>query len=99
VELGIPELTDEQIEAVSKTAEVAARKQIFSRVNQKLVERLSIIVEAEGSKPVSFIVEVDLALMPDVKGVDEKSLVQGAVNAAFEAIEKDLNKLKCPLKK
>ncbi len=97
--LGIPELTDEQIEAVSQTAENAARKHVFSKVNQKLVESLEISVEAEGNRPVSFTVEVDLVLLPDGKGVDEKSLAHEAVNAAFVVIEKELRKLTCPLKK
>ena len=41
VDLGIPELTDEQIEEVSQAAENAARKHIFSKINQKLVENLN----------------------------------------------------------
>ncbi|MCW4017463.1 MAG: DUF3194 domain-containing protein [Candidatus Bathyarchaeota archaeon] len=93
MDLGIPELTDEQIEAVSGLAENAARKQIFSQVKQKQVETLTITVEAEGSKPVSFTVEVYLTLYPEVKGVKEKALVDEAVKAAFEAIEKYLRKL------
>jgi type III secretory pathway lipoprotein EscJ len=59
VDLGIPDLTEDQIEVVCQAAETAARKNIFSKVNQKLVEKLDIIVEAEGAKPVSFTVEVD----------------------------------------
>jgi hypothetical protein len=93
VDLGIPELTDEQIEAVSQEAENAARKYIFSKISQKLVEKLDIIVEAEGAKPVSFTVEVDLALLPQAKGVNEGTLVKEAVKEAFKAIENYLRKL------
>lgn len=93
MDLGIPELTEEQIEEVSGLAENAARKQIFSQVKQKLIENLTISVEAEGSKPVSFVVEVDLTLYPESKGVKEKTLVDEAVKAAFEAIEKYLRNL------
>jgi hypothetical protein len=93
VDLGIPELTDEQIEAVSQAAENAARKHVFSKISQKLVERLDISVEAEGAKPISFTVEVDLMLLPDAKGFSEKQLVDEAVKAAFEAIETHLRKL------
>jgi hypothetical protein len=93
VDLGIPELTDEQIEAVSQAAENAARKLVFSKISQKLVEKLDIIVEAEGAKPVSFTVEVDLALLPEVKGVNQKAMTNEAVKEAFVTIEKCLRKL------
>ncbi len=93
MDLGIPELTDEQIEAVSGLAENAARKYVFSKVNQKQVERLDISVEAEGAKPVSFAVEVELLLSPEAKSIDEKALVDEAVKEAFQAIEKYLRKL------
>ncbi len=95
MDIGIPELTDEQIEAVSQAAENAVRKHVFSKISQKLVEDLTVIIEAEGGKPVSFTVEVDLVLMPETKGLSEKELVQEAVKAAFDAIEKELRKL-CP---
>jgi len=96
VDLGISELTDDQIEAVSQAAENAARKHIFSKISQKLVDDLTISIEAEGTKPISFAVEVDLALLPEVKGVDEQALAEEAVNAAFAVIEKELRKLTCP---
>lgn len=94
MDLGLPELTDEQIEEISQLAEDAARKHIFSQINQKQVERLNISVEAEGNKPpVNFAVEVDLLLMREAKGVDEKALADGAVKEAFKAIEEYLRKL------
>jgi hypothetical protein len=94
VELGIPELTDEQFEEVSQTAETAARKLIFSKVNQKLVEKLDISVEAEGTKPVNVIVEVDLALSQEIRDLDVNVLVEEAVKEAFKAVEDYLRKLK-----
>jgi hypothetical protein len=96
VDLGIPELTDEQIEAASQAAEKAARKHVFSKISQKLVEKLDISVEVEGAKPVSVTVEVDLALLPEAKGPIEKALADEAVKEAFAAIEKYLRKLICP---
>ncbi|MCW4011084.1 MAG: DUF3194 domain-containing protein [Candidatus Bathyarchaeota archaeon] len=93
MELGIPELTELQIEEASGLAEDAARKHIFDKVSQKQVETLNISVEAEGTKPVSFTVEVDLVLLPQVKGVNEKALTEEAVQAAFEVIENYLRKL------
>jgi hypothetical protein len=93
VELGIPELTSEQIEELCTIAENAARKLISSRVSQKLVERLDISVEAEGAKPLNLAVEINLALSPQAKDFDEKKLVEEAVKEAFKASENYLRKL------
>jgi len=93
VELGIPELTSEQIEELCAAAENAARKHVLSRVSAKLVERLNISVEAEGTKPVNLIVEIDLALSPQAKEFDQKALVQEAVKEAFKAGEDYLRRL------
>ena len=93
VELGIPELTETQFEEVSQTAEKAARRLIFSKVNPKIVEKLDISVEAEGTKPVNVIVEVDLALSQEIKDVDVNTLVEEAVKEAFKAVEDYLSKL------
>jgi hypothetical protein len=92
VDLGIPELTDEQVGEVSEVAEEAARKFVFSKVKQVSVSSLDIAVEAEGNKPVNFTVEVVVKLVPDTKG-SERELADGAVKAAFEAIETYLRKL------
>lgn len=94
MDLGIPELTEEQIETVSEVAEEAARKHIFSQVSSKQVERLDVSVEAEGTKPVNFAVEVDLLLADAAKDVDGEKLASEAVKAAFRAIELYLSKLK-----
>ncbi len=94
VELGIPELTTEQIETLCSTAENAARKYVLSKISSKMVERLDISVEATGSKPCSVTVEADLALSSEAKGVDAEALVKEATNEAHKAIENYLRKLK-----
>ena len=94
VELGIPELTTEQIETLCSTAEDAARKYVLSKVSSKLVERLDISVEADGSKPVNVTVEIDLTLSPQTTGIDSQALVKEAVNEAHVATENYLRKIK-----
>ena len=93
-ELGIPDLTTEQIETLCSTAEDAARKHILSKVSLKMVEKLNISVEVEGTKPVNVTVEVDLALSPKMKDFDANALANDAVKKALEAIEIYLRKLK-----
>ena len=94
VELGIPELTTEQIETLCSTAENAARKYVLSKVSSRMVDRLDISVEAAGSKPVNVTVEVDLVLTPQAEGFDAEALVKEATNEAHKASENYLRKIK-----
>jgi GGDEF domain-containing protein len=93
-ELGLPDLTTEQIETLCSTAENAARKYILSKMSLKMVEKLNISVEVEGAKPVNVTVEIDLALSPKMKDFDADTLVNEAVQAALAASESYLRKLK-----
>ncbi len=94
VELGIPELTTEQIELLCQTAENAARKHILSKVSSKQVDRLDISVEAEGTKPVSVTVEINLALSHQTKNVNAQGLVKEAAGVGQMAAENFLRKIK-----
>jgi hypothetical protein len=93
-ELGLPDLTTEQIEALCSTVEDAARKHILSKVPLKMVDNLNVSVEVEGAKPLNVTVEVDLELSPKMKGFDAEALVNDAVKQALEASEIYLRKLK-----
>ena len=94
VELGIPELTTEQIETLCSTAENAARKYVLSKVSSKMVDRLDISVEAVGSKPVDVTVEINLTLTSEAIGVDAQALVKEDIGVAHEASENYLRKIK-----
>jgi hypothetical protein len=94
VELGIPELTTEQIELLCSTAETAAKNFILSKVSAKNLDVLDISVEVEGSKPVNVTVEIDLVLTVETKGVDAEALVKEAVDEAHKATENFLRKIK-----
>ena len=93
-ELGIPDLTTEQIEMLCATAENAARKHILSKVSAKMVEKLNISVEADGTKPVNVTVEIDLELSPKMKNFDADKLVNEALKEAHKISENYLRKLK-----
>ncbi len=94
VELGIPELTTEQIETLCSTAENAARKYIHAKISPKNIDRLDISVEADGAKPVNVTVEIDLVLFLQASGVDVHAVVNDAVDEAHKTIENFLRKIK-----
>jgi len=98
-ELGLPELTSEQIEELCSIAEEAAREYVLSKVPSKRIETLNISVEAEGTKPVMLTVEIDIALSPLMKDFDAQKLVDEAVAEAFTYAKKYLRELKCHSKK
>jgi hypothetical protein len=93
-ELGFPELTTEQIELLCQTAEDTARKFVLSKLSSKDVDRLDISVEAEGTKPITVTVEINLALSPQTKSVDPETLVKEAVSEGQKAAENFLRKIK-----
>ena len=93
-ELGIPDLTTEQIETLCSTAEDAARKHVLSKVPSKMVETLNISVEADGTKPVNLTVEIDLVLSPKMENFDADALAKEAVKEALKESENYLRKLK-----
>jgi rRNA-processing protein FCF1 len=93
-ELSIPELTSEQIEELCSIAEETARKNVLSKISQKRIETLNISVEAEGTKPVTLAIDMNVVLSPIMKDYDVKKLVDEAVKAAFVVAEKYLRELK-----
>jgi hypothetical protein len=93
-ELGLPDLTNAQIEILCAKAETSERKRILSKLPLKMVDKLNISMEAIGEKPVNITVEIDLALSPKMKDFDAEALVNDAVNEALAASESYLRKLK-----
>lgn len=92
-ELGIPHLTTKQIEEMCLEAEEAARRYVLSKIPSKMLEKLNIIVEADGTKPLNLTVEVNLALLPKMKRFDVSTLAENATKEAFRASENYLRKL------
>lgn len=76
------------------TAENAARKHVLAKVSSRMIDKLDITVEAEGTKPVNVSVEIDLVLTTQAKGVDVQALVNEATDEAHRAVESYLRRLK-----
>jgi hypothetical protein len=93
--LGIPELTNKQIEELCLTAEKAARDYVYSKVSLRKIDTLDISIEAEGTKPILLNVDVDVTLSPSTKNLDVQKLVDEAVKIAFVSAEKHLRQLPC----
>ncbi len=93
-ELGFSDLSTEQIEQLTQTAEEAARKFVLTHVSSKNLECLDISVEAEGAKPVKVTVEINLVLNMQTKGVDAEELAKQATSIAHLAAENFLRNLK-----
>ena len=98
-DIGIPELTPEQMAELCEIAEKAAREQILTQVPLRRITDLNVTVDIEGSKPVIVNVDVEIILSPLMKGYDAQRLVSEAKDRAFAAVEKYLRELACKSKK
>ena len=94
-EIGIPELTPEQVEELCEIAEEAARKHILSKVPPRRVSALNITVGTEGTKPITVNVDVEVTLSPLMKDYNVEKLTREATKIAFDSIEKYLRELAC----
>lgn len=94
-DLAIPKLTSEQIEALCTVAEEAARKYVLSKVSSKKIETLNVCAQAEGTKPATLTIDVDILLSPLMKDFDVQRLVDQAMEEAFESAKKYLKGLTC----
>lgn len=98
-ELGLPDLTGEQIEKVCSVAEEAARKHVLAQVPPKKIDALNVSAEAEGTKPLRLTVDVDVQLSSSVKDFDVQQLCDTAVKQAFAAAKEYLKGLACHSRK
>jgi hypothetical protein len=94
-EIGVAELTDEQLEELCKIGEKAAKAYIHSRVHEKRISRLDITIEAEGRKPVTVNVEIEVGLSAPIDDVDIYQVAKEAAEKALEETNKYLRELSC----
>ena len=98
LEIGIPELNLEQLKDLSEGAEKIAREYLLSKIKQNKIIDLEIIVDAEGVKPLTLKIDVNLVLSPLMKDFNVNKLVKESTKRSFEYIEKYLRELKCKYK-
>ena len=98
-EIGIPELTEEQMQTLSEIAEKTARIYVLSKVPQRKISTFDIAVETIGSKPVTVSVDIELVLSPLMKMYNVKKLANEASEVALEAVEHYLRGLSCKFKR
>jgi hypothetical protein len=94
-EIGIPELTPEQLEKLCEIAEKTARDHVYSKVSPRQIAELDISIDTEGAKPVTVSVDVEFILSPLMKDYDAGQLAKEATSRAFQAIKEFLSELAC----
>jgi len=98
-EIGIPELTLEQVAELCERAEKAARDYVLSKIPTSRIATLDVTVDAEGTKPITANVDVTVVLSPLMKDFDVEALTREATKRAFAHIEEYLRELGCKSKK
>jgi hypothetical protein len=95
VDLGIPDLTSEQIEKLCMIAEEAARKYLLSKVSKKNIEKLDICTEAVETKPLRLEINIDMDVSRTIENSNAQRLVNEAVKEGFRTAEKYLGEISC----
>lgn len=95
MDLGIPDLTSEQIEKLCMIAEEAARKYVLSKVSKKSIEKLDICTETVGTKPLRLEINIDMDASRTIENSNAQRLVNEAVKEGFRSAEKYLRELSC----
>ena len=94
-EIGILEITLEQVEELCEIAEETAREYVLSKVPPRRISTMNVSVDAEGMKPVTINVDVEVVLSPLLRNFDVEKLVEEATERAFASIRKYLGQLSC----
>jgi hypothetical protein len=94
-ELGIRDLTPKQLEELCNLAEATARKHVLSTLSPRKISSLNVAVDADGMRPLTVDVEVEVVLSPSMTRFNPKNLAKEAVESAFAAIENYLRHLSC----
>ena len=98
-DLSTQDLTEEQVEELCAVAEATARKHVLSKVPRVKIEKLNVSVEAEGTRPMSLEIDVDVDLSSMMEKFDVQQLVDEAVKEGFKSAERYLRELACHLRK
>ena len=94
-EIGIPELSSEQVEELCEIGEKAARSHVLSKIPSRRISTLNITIDTDGTKPITVNVDVEIVLSPLMKDYDVEKLAEEAKEEAFASIENYLRKLAC----
>jgi len=94
-EIGIPELTPEQLTKLCEIGEKTARQHILSKVSPRKISALDISIDTEGTKPVTVNIDVEINLSPLMKNFNAEKLAKEATEKAFASIKEYLSELSC----
>ena len=94
-EIGIPELTPEQLAKLCEIAEKAAREHVYSKVSRRKVSDLNIFIDTEGAKPVAVNIDVEITLSPLMKDFNVEKLAKETTEKAFASIKEYLSEIAC----
>ena len=91
IELNRPP-TEQELETICDSAEDAARKIIFKKVNSKQITDLDITIESHGDKPLTLV--VDISISSRNSNDETTKLIDIACDEALRAAELKAKELK-----
>ena len=94
-EIGIPELTLEQLEELCEMAEANGREYVLSKIPSRRVLTLNVSVDSDGTNPLALNIAVEVVLSPLMKNFDAAKLAEDATERAFTSVEVYLREFSC----
>ena len=88
-------INDENIQEICEKAEAVSRRYVLSKIPKNKITNLDISIETNGLIPLTFDIEINVTLTPDLRSFDANKLAKEAMNRAFFCVEEYLRKLKC----
>jgi len=92
VHIGLPELSEDEVVAIGELAQETILKCIFSELTKSEVKDIEVTTRVNRNGTLDLEVEVYLEVPVFLK-VDPDALVDGAIERAYEAVEKRLKEL------
>ncbi|MHA1377804.1 MAG: DUF3194 domain-containing protein [Candidatus Helarchaeota archaeon] len=92
IEIGLPTLNEEIIEQLCTKADSEIQKFIFSKISKSKVSKLENIIEINYENNICQI-EIEMEIeIPSLDKLEVEKIMNDAIKAAFDAIEKELRK-------
>ena len=93
IEIGVPDLNEDQLEELTIFLEQEVQKRIFKRIKPKYIENFNLDIVLEKNEDLSLKIDLEIAAINiSAKNIDE--LINSALQSAADSLEQKLQSLK-----
>ncbi|MHA1231898.1 MAG: DUF3194 domain-containing protein [Candidatus Helarchaeota archaeon] len=93
IQIGVPELSVDDLEDIIGFIENSIRKFIFSKINPKFIDDFNVEIILEKEKELSLIINIEICLY-DIYIPDLEKILDNALKVGEKSLIKKINQLK-----